>query len=237
MLGGMAAVSGAALAQQPAAAAQQRESTITVSGEGRSAIAPDMAVITLSVLKDAKTAREALDANNLAMATLLKALKERGIEARDLQTSGFSISPQYSYPNNSDGQNLPPQLIGYQVSNSLTIRVRNLSKVGEIIDQSVTLGINQGGSILFTNEKPDETITEARKAAVKDASAKAKTLAEAAGVKLGRVIDISETFSQPQPILMARSMAKDFAPSPSVPVEGGENSYTVNVTITYGLDQ
>lgn len=236
-----ATLAGAALAVPAAAFAQQadrapRESTVVVSGEGHSAIAPDMAIITLSVVKDAKTAREALDANNADMAAVLKALKEDGIEARDLQTSGFTINPQYSYPSSNDGQNRPPELVGYQVVNGLSIRVRDLSKLGEIIDKSVTLGVNQGGSIQFTNDKPDAAITEARKAAVVDAKAKAETLTEAAGVKLGRVIEISEVVGRPQPMVMARASMKEFA-GDAVPVEGGENSYAVTVTVTFGIEQ
>lgn len=236
-----AALAGAALAAPAATFAQQadqgpRESTVVVSGEGHSAVAPDMAIITLSVVKDAKTAREALDANNADMASVLKALKDGGIEARDLQTSGFTINPQYSYPNSSDGQNRPPELVGYQVVNGLSIRVRDLSKLGEIIDQSVTLGVNQGGSIQFTNDKPDATITEARKAAVADAKAKAETLTQAAGVKLGRVIEISEVVGRPQPVMMARASMKEFS-GDAVPVQGGENSYDVTVTVTFGIEQ
>jgi len=235
-----AALTGAALAAPAAAFAQQagqgqRESTVVVSGEGHSAVAPDMAVITLSVVKDAKTAREALDANNADMAAVLKALKDGGIEARDLQTSGFTINPQYSYPNTNDGQNRPPELVGYQVVNGLSIRVRDLSKLGEIIDQSVTLGVNQGGSIQFTNDKPDAAITEARKAAVADAKAKAETLTQAAGVTLGRVIEISEVVGRPQPVMMARASMKEFS-GDAVPVQGGENSYDVTVTVTFGIE-
>lgn len=233
------ALAGAAFAQPVLAheaGGQPRESTVVVSGEGNSAIAPDMAIITLSVVKDAKTAREALDANNADMAAVLKALKEGGIEARDLQTSGFTINPQYSYPTGNDGQNRPPELVGYQVVNGLSIRVRDLSKLGEIIDQSVTLGVNQGGSIQFTNDKPEAAITEARKAAVADAKAKAETLTEAAGVKLGRVIEISEVVGRPQPVMMARSSMKEFA-GDAVPVQGGENSYDVTVTVTFGIEQ
>lgn len=158
-----------------------RQAVIKVSGEGRSTTAPDMAILQLSVVKDAKTAREALDANNKAMADVLSALKQAGIAERDLQTSGFSINPQYHYPPNNDGGNRPPELVGYQVVNGVGVRVRDLGQLGEILDKSVTLGVNQGGGIEFTNDKPDAVITEARKAAVADAINKAKVLAEAAG--------------------------------------------------------
>ena len=214
-----------------------REALITVAGEGRANVAPDMAILSLSVVKDAKTAREALDANNKAMADVLNALKGAGIAERDLQTSGFAVNPQYQYPDNSDGGNRQPVLTGYQVANTLTVRVRDLAKLGEIIDQSVTLGINQGGGIEFTNDAPEATVTEARKKAVSDAIAKAKVLAEAAGVSLGRVVDISETPSRPEPVPMMRSMAKEFAAADAVPIATGENSYNVTVTVTFAIKQ
>ncbi|WP_275783754.1 SIMPL domain-containing protein [Pararhizobium gei] len=212
-----------------------REPIIAVSGEGRSAVAPDMAILSFSVVKDAKTAREALDANNKAMADVLNALKGSGLAERDLQTSGFAVNPQYQYPDNSDGGNRPPVLIGYQVANSLTIKVRDLAKLGEIVDQAVTLGVNQGGSIQFSNDKPEATITEARKAAVKDAMDKAAILSEAAGVKLGRVLEISENAARPEPLPMMRSMAKEYA-ADAVPVASGENSYTVTVNVTFAIN-
>ncbi len=230
------AVALAGLAGTPSLAAEHgpREAVIVVSGEGQSATAPDMAILSFSVVKDAKTAREALDANNKAMAEVLAALKTAGIAERDLQTSGFAINPQYVYPDNSDGGNRQPELTGYQVANSLTIRVRDLAKLGEIIDSSVTLGVNQGGSIQFTNDKPEAVITEARKAAVVDAVAKAKVLAEAAGVEIGRIVEISENSGRPEPMPMLRSMAKDVS-AESVPIATGENSYTVSVNVTFAI--
>ncbi|KOF21341.1 membrane protein [Ensifer adhaerens] len=218
-------------------AAKEREAIITVAGEGRSSIAPDMAILQLSVVKDAKTAREALDANNKTMAEVLEALKAGGIAERDLQTSGFSVNPQYNYPTNNDGGNRPPELIGYQVANGVSVRVRDLAKLGEIVDKSVTLGVNQGGGIQFTNDKPEGAITEARKAAVADAIEKAKVLAEAAGVSLGNIVNITEQGFRPEPVPMMRAgMAKEYA-ADSVPVATGENSYNVTVNVTFAIKQ
>ncbi|MDQ0321153.1 uncharacterized protein YggE [Pararhizobium capsulatum DSM 1112] len=231
-----AAIALAAATAARADEATPREAVISVSGEGRSAATPDMAVLSFSVLSDAKTAREALDANNKTMADVLNALKTGGIAARDLQTSGFAVNPQYQYPDNSDGANKPPVLIGYQVANSLTIRVRDLAKLGGIIDQAVTLGVNQGGSIQFTNDKPEATIIEARKAAVADAVEKAKVLSEAAGVSLGRIVEISENSQRPEPMPMMRAMAKESA-ADGVPLATGENAYSVNVNVTFAIKQ
>jgi uncharacterized protein YggE len=214
-----------------------REAVITVSGDGESAVAPDMAVVNLSVVKQAKTAREALDENNKAMADVLAALKQTGIADRDLQTSGFSIQPQYTYPQPVDGQPQQPQLIGYQTINSVTVRIRDLAKLGSVIDQSVTLGINQGGDIQFTNDKPEGAVEEARKDAVASAVKKAKTLSEAAGVKLGRILEISEIEPRaaPQPVFRAAMMKG--ASDASVPVQNGENTYNVTVSVTFAIEQ
>lgn len=220
-----------------AADASPREAVISVAGEGRATTTPDMAVLGLSVVKQAKTAREALDENNKAMGDVLAALKKAGIAERDLQTSGFSVQPQFNYPQGTDGQPKPPELIGYQVSNSLSVRVRDLSKLGAVIDEAVTLGVNQGGDIQFTNDKPEAAMEEARKNAVADAIKKAKTLAEAAGVKVGRVIEINESSPRPQPVPVYRAaMMKEGADS-SVPIQGGETSYNISVNVTFAIAQ
>ncbi|NTS31884.1 SIMPL domain-containing protein [Phyllobacterium sp. BT25] len=210
---------------------------ITVTGEGEAAAAPDTAILSLVVMQEKPTAREALTANNEAMAKVLDAMKKAGIAERDLQTSGFSIDPRYVFPENNNNQPpKPPSIVGYAVSNSLTVRVRDLAKVGDILDQSVTLGVNQGGNITFTNDKPDTILEEARKNAVANAVARAKTLTAAAGVELGRVIEINEQSFSPRPVPMAargKMMAMDAA-SP-VPVATGENTYNVNVNMTFEL--
>lgn len=210
---------------------------ITVTGEGEAAAAPDMAILSLVVLQEKPTAREALTANNEAMTKVLDAMKKAGIAERDLQTSGFSIDPRYVYPENKDNTQPPqaPKIVGYAVSNSLTVRVRDLKKVGEILDQSVTLGVNQGGNLTFTNDKPEAVVEEARKKAVANALAKAKTLTEAAGVGLGNVIEISEQSFSPRPMPMGQAKMMAAAPADSVPVAAGENTYNVNINMTFEL--
>ncbi len=209
---------------------------IVVTGEGKATAAPDTAILDLTVLRDAKTAREALTANNDAMSKVLDAMKKSGIADRDLQTGSIVIQPQYVYPNEKNGLKAP-SITGYSVSNSLTVRVRDLSKVGDVLDQSVTLGVNQGGNLTFINDDPAAIINEARRRAVADAINKAKTLADSAGVGLGRVIEISEESHPPMPIARAQFKALAAAPQDSVPVAAGENSYNVNVNITFEIKQ
>lgn len=229
----------AAFAALPARATEEPLPRIMVSGEGEAAAAPDMALISLTVLRDADTARAALDANNKAMADVLAAMKAFGIEDKDLQTSGFSIQPRYIYPDPNKNENFEPKITGYTVVNTIGVRLRDLSKVGEVLDQSVTLGVNQGGNITFVKDDSSAILEEARKKAVENAIAKAKTITSTAGVGIGRILEMSEQSYQPGPIPMMQAdmaMMKS-AGAPAVPVATGENSYRVSVNVTFEIKQ
>ena len=211
---------------------------ILVSGEGSIDLAPDMAVLTLTVTRQAETARSALDDNSSAMQDVMKAMTTAGIEKRDLQTSGFSIQPNYVYPpQQPSGKREPPKIVGYTVRNSLTVRIRDIDAVGAILDKSVSLGVNEGGNIMFTNDDPSTAITQARIRAMKDAMSKAKTLADAAGVKTGKLLEISEQTFNPLPMPMARAEMSLARSADAVPVAAGENTYKVTVNVSYAIDQ
>lgn len=226
----------AATTGAPAAMAQALPAPhIAVIGEGEVALAPDMAVLGLAVISEEETARAALDANNEAMARVLAAMIEFGVAERDLRTFGFSVNPRYSSAKSSTDRQ-EPRIVGYRVHNSLTVRVRDLAKLGAIIDRSVSLGVNEGGNITFTNDDPSAAITEARTNAMADAIARAKTLTEAAGVELGKVLSINEQSFRPQPMPMARAELAMRA-SDAVPVAAGENTYRVQVNVTFALNQ
>ncbi len=220
------------------AAAEAPVPRISVVGEGLATLAPDMAVMTLTVTRQSKTAREALDSNSAAMAEVIASMRSEGVAERDLQTSRFSIAPDYVYPKHRSDENpQAPRIVGYTVRNSLTVRVRDLQQVGVLLDHSVTLGVNEGGNIQFTNDDPAEALSAARTAAVKDAHAKAVTLAQAAGVALGDILELSETSRSgaPRPMMMQdMAMARS---AESVPVAAGENSYTVRVNVAYAIEQ
>ncbi|MBA3446974.1 MAG: SIMPL domain-containing protein [Pseudaminobacter sp.] len=214
-----------------AAADTQPPPRIMVTGEGESAVAPDLALLSLSVMREAKSAREALDANNDAMAAVIAAMKSAGIEDRDLQTEGIQIAPRYNYTNQPDGTQTA-DLVAYQVTNTLSVRIRDIAKTGEILDKSVTLGVNQGGGVSFANDDPSQALIEARKLAMADAMAKAKTLADAAGVKLGGILEISDQSYAPPPMPMR---AKAFEAADAVPIQAGENAYKVLVSVIFEL--
>ena len=212
--------------------------TISVSGAGDATSSPDMAMISLGVQRQAKTARQALSQNNKAMASVLAALKSGGIADNDLQTSNFNIQPQYQYfKPSSTGRQQPPKIVGYIVANQLSVRIRDLAKLGEIIDLTITLGVNTGGNIQFLNENPEPLITRAREDAMQNAISKAKTLTGAAGVGLGRILTISESFSQPRPYAMAEMAMTRNAVADAVPVAAGENSYKVDVQVSWEIKQ
>src|SRR5690606_7397850 len=123
----------------------------------------DMATIMSGVTTQGATAREALDANTAAMSELIAALKDAGIEARDIQTSGFSVNPNYVYSDARDelGYSMPPKINGYQVANSVTVVVRDLADLGSILDQSVTVGANTVNGVSFSVADPSELLNEA----------------------------------------------------------------------------
>lgn len=231
-LAGAALFAAALLPAMPAAAqetmAGRQPPRISVVGEGEVSVAPDMAVVTLSVLREAATAREALAANSAAMKEVLDALKAAGIAERDIQTSRFNIQPRYTQSKTQE-----PKIAGYAVSNEVTVRIRKLAEAGSVIDKVVDLGVNQGGGITFVKEDLKETLTEARKRAVADALDKARTLAEAAGVKLGPVLSIEESAVPPRPIAYAAPMR--VAAEKAVPLASGENSYQTQVSVVFEI--
>ena len=211
--------------------------TISIDGTGEVRAAPDMATITSGVTTQGATAREALDANTAAMATLVAALKEAGIEPRDIQTSGFSVNPDYVYSDERDanGYTRPPKVNGYQVMNTVTVAVRDLGTLGAILDKSVTVGANTINGVSFSVADPSELFNEARRSAFADARKKAELYAAAADSSLDELVSISESqsFDPPQPMPMY-SMRAEAAAAP-VPVEAGELSFSINVTVQWEL--
>lgn len=209
--------------------------TISLQGHGEISAKPDTAMVNSGVTTQARTAREALDANTSAMADLVAALKAAGIEAKDIQTSGFSVNPQYVYPKpREDGSSLPPTISGYQVVNSVTVKVTKLDELGAILDKMVTVGANTINGIAFSVDDPAKLYDEARRQAFKDARHKADIYAEAAGIKLGPITAISEQigYSEPRPYAMKAMVAEAAAP---VPVEAGQVSYSVDVSVQWGI--
>lgn len=211
------------------------EATITVTGQGTLNAEPDIAVVNAGAVTEARTAREALDANTKIMADAFAALQAMGVEERDMQTSRLTVEPRYTYFDSSNGERRPPRVDGYSVSNQLRVRVRDLTIIGEALDALITAGVNQMGGLSFAVDEPDALFAQARQAAVADAMEQATMLTEAAGVSLGRVISISQNQARQQPPQpqMAR-MAMESADA--IPVATGEQELTAMVTITWAID-
>jgi uncharacterized protein YggE len=206
--------------------------TISLSGHGEVKAAPDMAVVTTGVSTQAATAADALAANTTAMTALFAALKAAGIAEKDMQTSNFMIQPRYDY---NDGKQ-PPLLVGYDVSNNVTVTVRQIDGLGALLDTVVKAGSNQINGISFDVSKPTEALDEARRLAAADATRKAKLYAETMGVTLGPVLSISEGVSYQPPVPMLRTTAAPMADAARpVPVAAGEQTLAMDVNITWEI--
>ncbi len=222
------AAAGAAIALLAAPAlAQVIPPTVSVTGEATVSVPPDLAQIDGGVSSDAKTAREAFEANNAAMGKVLLTLKSAGIEEKDIQTSRLSLQPQ-SAPSRSGG---PPTIAGYRASNRVTIRVRDVAKVANVIDTLVGAGANDVGGINFMVSNASKLLDEARERAVADARRKAEIYAKATGVTLGAPVSISEE-SSPGPIPYRRMAAGMPA---SAPVAQGEETLQVTVSVSWAI--
>lgn len=209
---------------------QHASARLTVTGQGQTSAQPDMATITLGVSSRAETAAQAMSQNAETQGAIIETLKGAGIEARDIQTTGLNLSPMLDY--SQDGT--PPRLTGYAAQNSVTVRVRDIAGLGAVLDQLVASGANEIGNISFTREDMSAAEDEARAAAVKDARRRAGIMAEAAGMRLGPLLRLSDAPAerQPVPVMRAMGMAKGDA---AAPIEAGELTVTANVSAIFAM--
>jgi len=219
-IGMVAWLSAPALAQVPPPA-------ISVNGEATVSVAPDQAQIDAGVTSEAKTAREASDANNAAMGKVLLALKGAGVEEKDYQTSRLSLQPQYA-PNRPG----PSAITGYRASNRVSIKLRDVTKVANVIDTLVGAGANEIGGINFVVSQASKLLDEAREKAVADARRKAEIYAKAAGITLGEPLSISEEGQAPQPVFRGKVAAPMAITAPVAP---GEETLSVTVGVSWAI--
>ena len=230
LAGAVALMASAAFARADAAEAMMAQRTITVSGDAEVAGKPDQARLSAGVVTQAETAAAALNANSAAMNRVFAALRTAGIPENRMQTSNFSVQPQYAPYRQENPE--PQRIIGYQVSNNVTVTVDDLTKVGPTLDALVRSGANQLGGIQFTIADPKPLAERARTAAVADGAAKARTLAMAAGVTLGPLMSMQETMvGRPIPVFaMARAVAAE-----ATPIAQGEETVSVTVQMVYAI--
>jgi uncharacterized protein YggE len=206
---------------------------ISVSGTGTVTATPDIAVADIAISVEGATAKGAQDDANKKSKSVVDYLKKAGIKEADIKTSGYNIYPQYDYTN---GLN---RIRGYQVTQSLTVKIRDMDKANTVVDGVVGAGANQVNSLRFEVDKPELLKSEARKKAIDDANTKADELRDQLGVRLGKIVSFSESGDYTLPFMYGMGsggalMKADVAVSaPELPT--GENEIVVNVTITYQI--
>jgi uncharacterized protein YggE len=202
--------------------------TVSVSATGTVSGEPDIARISTGVVSEAETARDAVARNTAVMKKVVDGLKAGGIAAKDIQTTSFNVEPRYQHAN--DGR--PPSIIGYRALNQVQIVARDLAKLGEVLDQAVTLGANQLGGIHFEVSTAETLQDEARKQAMANARRRAQLYATAAAAELGEVLTIAEEvhMGPPRPMPMARA-----AMAEAVPIERGTQTLEVKIHVTWAL--
>jgi uncharacterized protein YggE len=205
--------------------ARAADKVITVTGDATVAVAPDTALMRIGVTSQGKTARDASAANSKQMSSVLAAIKDTGIPDRDVQTSRLSLQPQYDQSKSGTAR-----LLGFQVTNQVTIKVRDTDKLPAILDHAIAAGANEMSGIEFVVSEQSKLLDQARDDAIADARRKAELYAKAAGVKLGRVLAIVEEGSNPPPRPVMQAMRAG-----AVPVSPGEQNLRASVTVSYEI--
>ena len=212
------------------AIASPQGTLLSVSASADATRVPDVATISTGVVTQAADANAAMRANAVQMDKVMAAIRAAGIAERDIQTSGINLNPQYKYV-----ENQPPSIVGYQASNNVNVKVRDLSKLGKVLDAFVANGANQINGPSFEVDKPEEAYDEARLAALKKARARADTYAAALGLNVRRIVSISEGgASLPRPMPMMRAMAMD-SMAKETSVSPGEASLSVSIDVVFEL--
>jgi uncharacterized protein YggE len=212
--------------------------SLCVVGHGKVAAVPDVADINIGVVSQGPTAKEALRANSEAMSTLHRVLKERGVAAKDVETTQIQVSPVYSHPDprNPAGQDFVPKVAGYRVTNSVEVTVREIARLGEMLDAVVEAGANQVTGIAFRVDKPEQLLDQARKLAMADAKRKAELMAGEAGVVLGPARQIIESGAMPpRPGMLGDGAPQMMMARSAAPVAAGEQELSVSIQVSYAI--
>jgi len=227
-------VPGWALAQQTASPAVAADSTLfSISVRGQASQIPDVAVLSVGVTTEAADSNIALRENAQKMTRVLAAVKTAGIAEADAQTSHIRLNPHYQY--NNDRQ---PRITGYQASNTLTIKVRDVGNLGRLLDALATQGANQINGPFFQIDKPDPIYDQARKNALEMAQARAALYAQALGLRVRRIVSFSEGSSrgvEPQEMMVMAQMRSATVADAATPVSAGELNLSVNLDVVFEL--
>jgi uncharacterized protein YggE len=223
----------AAAQATPVAGSNAMTASISVTGVGEEIVVPDTANIQIGVQVFSEELSEAQRMSNEQIQAIIDTLTAAGVEERDIQTSNYSVSIRQQY----DNQGIATAVLGYDIYNTLSVTVRDVEQLGEILDQAVSSGANQIYGIYFFTEDLTEATAQAREKAVQDARARAEQLAAAGGVELGRILNISEGFAQPpMPFDYGRGMAgAEMAADSAVPIQTGSQTVMIQVTVTFEI--
>ncbi|MBV2360458.1 SIMPL domain-containing protein [Thalassococcus sp. CAU 1522] len=213
----------------PAMAQSDESARLTVTGQGEAFAAPDMATVTLGMTAQADAADAAMQQVSAVVDAILARLDAFGIAAADRQTSDLSLGPIYGNRQNDEGGR---DIVGFQAYNRLTVRVRNLDDLGDVLSAVLDDGANQLDGLSFGVQDPRPVLDAARRDAVADARAKAELFAEAAGVTLGPVLSLTEGGGQTGPFPEMMSMARG---ADAVPVAAGEATFSASVMMVFAL--
>lgn len=214
---------------------QPFERSITVDGVGKVIAKPDVAIMDLSVVSDGNTVKQVTTDGNEKMNKIVSAVKEMGVKVEDVQSTNYNLYPKYKYP-----ENLAPSISGYTLSQTLTVKVRDLTKVDDVLSAGIDAGANQLGQFTFKIDDDTAFKQAARDKAFQAAKDKAEKMAEVAGVKLGKVITFNESYTDMPPVYplygmdSAKMVSAESAPAPAI--ESGSQEVTVTVSITYNID-
>lgn len=203
---------------------------IETNGESWVSAKPDFAVVTIGVQSADRAAQGALASNSKATAAVIEAAKGAGIDAKDIQTADFSIWPRMSSPGKNETE--PPAILGYTVSNHVTVTAHDIARLGDLLDKAVAAGANSINGVEFGVADASKLLDAARKDAFADARRKAEVYAAEAGVKLGALIELDET-GAPAPLLRHRAAVPMAAAAP--PIEAGESKLTVGVRARFEI--
>ncbi|MGY0504084.1 SIMPL domain-containing protein [Luteimonas sp. e5] len=221
----------AAHAQTPAAIASADGTLLSVSAEASAKRVPDVATISTGVVTRAADTSTAMNQNAEQMSKVMAALKQAGIPERDIRTSGISLNPDYRYRENE-----PAQIVGYQARNTVSVKVRDIRKLGRIIDTLVAQGANEINGPSFEIDKPDEAYDEARRAALEKAQARAEMYAKTLGLRVRRIVSIDESSGGYRPpVPMMRAMDSAVAAQAETAVAPGESSLSVTLNLVFEL--
>lgn len=229
---GAAAIPQSALAQAVASVPLLQGTRLDISATGEVSRVPDVAIISAGVVTRAPTASAAIEQNAARMERVRAALKRAGIEDRDIQTSSINLNPEYNYANNQ-----PPRLTGYQASNMVSIRFRDIKNSGKILDALVAEGSNQINGPSLTIDKPEAALDEARTKAIANGRARAELYARTLGMRVVKLLSVSEGggYNIPPPMPMVGYARAEMAQDASSKIDPGEQKLQVSVSMSFEL--